>query len=77
MRSQIKSIRPKLSRMYIVNMDLVWTHEETSFVSLDGLDNISILLDKDNDLEEEITYSYNKVSLFIFKFEKKTQLIRF
>ena len=57
--------------MYIVNMDLVCTHEETSFVSLDGLDNISILLDKDNDLEEEITYLYNKVSLFIFKFEKK------
>ena len=29
--------------------------EGASFVSLDGLGNISILLDKDNDLEEAIT----------------------
>ena len=29
------------------------------FVSLDDLDNISILLDKDNDLEEEITHLFN------------------
>ena len=41
------------------------------FVSLDDLDNISISLNKDNDLEEEITNLFNEVSIFIFKFEKK------
>ena len=47
------------------------THLETLFVSLDDLDNISILLDKDKELEEEITYLFNKVSIFTFKFGKK------
>ena len=46
------------------------THQETSFVSLDGLDNISILSDEDNDLEEENTHLFNAVSNFVFKFEK-------
>ena len=40
------------------------THEEASFVSLDDLDN--------NDLEEKITYFFNEISIFIFKFEKNT-----
>ena len=40
------------------------THEEASFVSLDDLDNVSILLDDDNDLEEEITHLFNEVFLF-------------
>ena len=39
--------------MYIVNMASGCTHEGASFVSLDDLDNISILLDNDNDLEKE------------------------
>ena len=41
-----------------------------SFVSLDDLDNVSILLVEDNDLEEEITHLFNEASIFIFKFEK-------
>ena len=32
------------------------THEKASFVSLDDLDNISILLVEDNNLEKEITH---------------------
>ena len=40
--------------MYFVNMALGCTHEEVSFVFLDDLDNISALLDEDNDLQEEI-----------------------
>ena len=39
-----------------------------SFVSLNNLDNISISLDEDNDLEEEITHLFNEVSIFISKF---------
>ena len=57
--------------MYIEHMASGGT-EEASFVSLDDLDNISILLDKDNDLEEEITHSFNEVSIFVFKFKKST-----
>ena len=34
--------------MYLVNMASDYTHNEGSFVSLDDLDNISILLDEDN-----------------------------
>ena len=41
------------------------THKEASFVSLDDLDNISILLDEDNDLEEELTHLFNVVFLFL------------
>ena len=50
------------------------THKEASFVSLDNLDNIFILLDEDNDLEEEITLLINEV--FLFSSLKKTQPIR-
>ena len=57
-------------------MALGCTHKEASIVSLDNLNNISILLDEDNDLEEEITHLFNEVSNFLFKFEKKTQPIR-
>ena len=56
--------------MYTVNMASGCTHLETLLVSLDDLDNISILLDKDKELEEEITYLFNKVSIFTFKFGK-------
>ena len=44
--------------------------EEALFVSSDDLGNISILLNENNDLEEEITHLFNEVSIFIFKFEK-------
>ena len=43
-----------------------------SFVSLDDLDNVSILLVEGNDLEEETTHLFNEASVFIFKFEKNT-----
>ena len=56
------------------------THKEASFVSLGNLDDISILLDEDNDLEEETThiyiYIYNEKIIFILKFEKRTLGIR-
>ena len=45
--------------MYIVNMYSGCTYKEASFVSLNYLDNISILLDEDNDFEEEITRLLN------------------
>ena len=51
------------------------TYEEASFVSLDNLDNISVLLDEDIDLEEEITHLFNEVTIFYFKFEKSTSYI--
>ena len=35
------------------------------------LENISILLDEDNDLEEEIIDLFNEISISIFKFVKK------
>ena len=57
--------------MYIVNMASSCTHEKASFLYLDDLDEISTLLDEDNDLEEEITHLFNEVSVFIFKSEKK------
>ena len=38
---------------------------------------ISILLDKNNDLEEEITHLLNEINIFIFKLKKNnTQPIR-
>ena len=56
------------------------THKEASFVSLGNLDDISILLDEDNDLEEETTHIYidiyNEKIIFILKFEKRTLGIR-
>ena len=51
-------------------MDSGCTHEEVPLVSLGVLDNISILLDEDNDLEE-ITHLFNFFPSF-----KKTQSIR-
>ena len=45
------------------------THEEASFVSLDDLGDIFILLDENNDLEEEIKF-------FTFTFKKNPQPIR-
>ena len=53
-------------------MTLGCTHEEALFVYLDDLDNISILLDEDDDLEEEITDLFNEVSSNL----RKTQPIR-
>ena len=49
------------------------THKEASFVSLGNLDDISILLDEDNDLEEENThiYIYIMKKLFLFSSLKK------
>ena len=43
-----------------------------SFLSLHDLDNVSILLVEDNDLEEEITHLFNEASVLISKFEKNT-----
>ena len=39
-------------------------HEEALFISLDGLNNISIFVDEDNDLEEDFTHLSNEVFLF-------------
>ena len=39
--------------MYIINITSDCTHEEASFVSLDDLDSISILLNENNDLEKK------------------------
>ena len=50
--------------------------EEASFVSSHGLDNISILLDEDNDLEEEITHLFNELSTF-FPSLKRTKYIHY
>ena len=57
-------------------MALGCTHKEASFVSLDDLDNISVLLHEDNDLEEQITYLFNEVNIIVIKFTKKTQPIK-
>ena len=54
----------------MVNMDSACTLEEALFVSLDNFAKISILLDKDNDLEEQITHLFDEVNIFILKFEK-------
>ena len=59
-----KAERHKRSCIYTANIALSCTHKEASFVSLDDLHNISILLDKYNDLEQEITHLFNKVFLF-------------
>ena len=47
------------SYMYIAFTATVCTHEKASFVSLNDLDNISILLEVDHDLDEEITHLFN------------------
>ena len=46
--------------MYIVYRVSCRTPEEASFVSLDDPDDISMLLNKDNDLKEEITHLFNE-----------------
>lgn len=51
--------------MYIANNTSDCLHERPSCVSLDDLGNVSILLHKYNDLEEEIT------NLFYFQVWKK------
>ena len=71
LRSQNKSIT-SLSKLHVYCIHGFGLHtENASFVSLDDLDNISIFLEEDNDLEEEIVHLFNERSLFIFKFEKK------
>ena len=72
LRSQIKSVTSQ-TKLHICCKHRFGCvqHEEGLFVSLDDLDNISFLLDKDNDLEEENTHLFNEVTIFIFKFEKK------
>ena len=71
MRSQNKSIT-SLSKLHAYCIHGFGLHtENASFVSLDDLDNIAILLEEDNDLEEEIVHLFKEGSLFIFKFEKK------
>ena len=62
--------------MYIVNRASSYTHEEALFVSLDDLDNISFLLQQENDSEEEIAHLFNEVSTFMVRFWKKAQPIR-
>ena len=53
--------------MYVVNMASDCSHEKALFVPLADLGNISILLNKDNDLEEEITHLFNEGRrIFIF-----------
>ena len=56
--------------MYIVNMASGCTQEGAVFVSLDDLDNISLLLGEENDFEEEITDLLNEV-FFLFQSLKR------
>ena len=50
--------------MYVVNMASGCTYKETLLVSLDDLENISISLDEDNYLQDNITYLFNEVFYF-------------
>lgn len=59
LRSRVKLIRHKLSC------------KEASFVSLNNIDSISILLNEDNDLEEETSHLFTELSIFIFKLEER------
>ena len=56
-------------------MALGGTDEGASSVSLDDFDNISILLDEDNDLKKEIPHLYNEAFLFSI-LKKNPQRIR-
>ena len=58
--------------MCILRMTSGCTHKEVLFVSLDDLDNISILLDESNDLEEEVSHLFTKKS--ILKLQKRHNL---
>ena len=68
--------------MYIINMASGCTHEEASLVSLDDLDNISILLEEDNDFKKLLIYlmKYFYLQVFFCKYFyqdwKKPQIIR-
>ena len=55
--------------MYIVNMASGCTHEETSLGSLNDLDNVSILLDKDNDLEGKNSHLFKTIKICILRFK--------
>ena len=55
-------------------MALGCTQKKLRSYLLDYLDNISILFDKDNDLEEDIIHLFNEVSIFIFKFVNTTTI---
>ena len=76
LRSQLKSITLQIKLHVYCKHGFGLHNEEVSCISLDDLNNIFVLLDKDNDLEEGITHLLNEVSIFIFKFEKKPQPIR-
>ena len=56
-------------------MALGGTDEGALSVSLDDFDNISILLDEDNDLKKEIPHLYNEAFLFSI-LKKNPQRIR-
>ena len=73
----IKSVASQIKLHVYSKYGFGCAHEEASFSSLDELSNITILLDEDNDLEEEITHLFNEVDIFIFKSDKKPQQIRF
>ena len=45
------------------------THEETSLGSLNDLDNVSILLDKDNDLEGKNSHLFKIIKISILHFK--------
>ena len=54
-------------------MALGGTDEGALFVSLDDFDNISILLDEDNDLKKEIPHLFNEVFLVSILKKKPTK----
>ena len=61
----IKSITSQ-SKLHVYCKHGFGLYTRGSFICifLDDLDNISILLDEDNDLDEEITRLFNEVFLF-------------
>ena len=64
---QIKSITSHI-KLHIYCKHGFGLHTRGSFIlSLDNLNNIFILLDKDNNFEKEVNQLFNEVSIFIFK----------
>ena len=64
MRSQTKSLTSQ-TKLHVYCIRGFGLHtEEAWFVPLDDLENISILLEEDNDLEEKIAHLFNEVSIF-------------
>ena len=57
--------------MYIANMASSCTYEETSLGSLNDLDNVSILLDKDNDLEGKNSHLLKIIKICILHFKNR------